>query len=423
MSPHQPEGQAWEERGRLRAELSEPDAKRPLAVYVHVPFCQIRCGYCDFNTYTVGFGPGADRESYDRSALAEMRMGAGILSEAGMPARPASSVFFGGGTPTLLSTEILERLLVGVCENFGIAPGAEITVEANPESVDEAALERLAKAGFTRLSFGMQSAVPEVLRVLDRRHDPAKLPGLVGAARRLGLDVSVDLIYGAPGESLTDWQTSLEEAIAMEPDHISAYALVIEEGTKMGAQVARGQLPMPDPDDEASKYEIADRLLGEAGYCWYEISNFARREADEEGIVSTQLRHASKHNLAYWRDWDWWGIGPGAHSHIGRYRWWNVKHPSAYAQRLREGLSPAQAGEILDAQTREMERILLAVRTSEGVEAPQEGERDREAFCAALEPLASKGLIDAQAAGEGRAILTLQGRLLADYVTRELLGY
>lgn len=423
MSPHQPEGQAWDEYGRLRAELAEPRAKRPLAIYVHVPFCQIRCGYCDFNTYTVGFGPGADRESYDQSALAEMRMGAGILSDAGMPQRPASSIFFGGGTPTLLSTDILERLLAGVGENFGIACGAEITVEANPESVDEAALERLAKAGFTRVSFGMQSAVPEVLRILDRRHDPAKLPGLVGAARRLGMDVSVDLIYGAPGESLTDWQTSLEEAIAMQPDHISAYALVIEEGTKMGAQVARGQLPMPDPDDEASKYEIADRLLGEAGYSWYEISNFARREVGEEGIVSTQLRHASKHNLAYWRDWDWWGIGPGAHSHIGRYRWWNVKHPSAYAQRLREGLSPAQAGEILDAPTREMERILLAVRTSEGVRAPQEGEGDREAFYTALGPLASKGLIDAQAADEGRAILTLQGRLLADYVTRELLGY
>ena len=419
MSPHQPEGQAWDDRGRLRAELAEPYAKRTLAVYVHVPFCQIRCGYCDFNTYTVGVGRGADRESYDRSALAEMRMGAGILSDAGMRKRPASSIFFGGGTPT----DILERLLVGVRENFGIAPGAEITVEANPESVDEAALERLTKAGFTRVSFGMQSAVPEVLRVLDRHHDPAKLPGLVGAARRLGMDVSVDLIYGAPGESLTDWQTSLEEAIAMEPDHISAYALVIEEGTKMGAQVARGQLPMPDPDDEASKYEIADRLLGEAGYSWYEISNFARREVGEEGIVSTQLRHASKHNLAYWRDWDWWGIGPGAHSHIGRYRWWNVKHPSAYAQRLREGLSPAHAGEILDAPTREMERILLAVRTSEGVRAPEEGEGDREAFYAALGPLASKGLIDAQAAKEGRAILTLQGRLLADYVTRELLGY
>ena len=322
-----------------------------------------------------------------------------------------------------MSTDILGRLLAGVGENYGIARGAEITVEANPESVDEAALERLAKAGFTRVSFGMQSAVPEVLRVLDRRHDPAKLPGLVGAARRLGMDVSVDLIYGAPGESLTDWQTSLEEAIAMEPDHISAYALVIEEGTKMGAQVARGQLPMPDPDDEASKYEIADRLLGEAGYSWYEISNFARREVGEEGIASTQLRHASKHNLAYWRDWDWWGIGPGAHSHIGRYRWWNVKHPSAYAQRLREGLSPAHAGEILDAPTREMERILLAVRTSEGVRAPEEGEGDREAFYTALAPLASKGLIDAQAADEGRAILTLQGRLLADYVTRELLGY
>ena len=363
-------------------------------------------------------------------------MGAGILSDAGMPQRPASSIFFGGGTPTLLSTDILERLLAGVGENFGIARGAEITVEANPESVDEAALERLAKAGFTRVSFGMQSAVPEVLRVLDRRHDPAKLPGLVGAARRLGLDVSVDLIYGAPGESLTDWQTSLEEAIAMEPDHISAYALVVEEGTKMGAQVARGELPTPDPDDEAAKYELADALLGEAGYAWYEISNFARAtDADlASGHSSTFYAHASAHNLAYWRDWDWWGLGPGAHSHVGRMRWWNVKNPAAYAARLREGRSPAYAGEILDEDTRELERVMLGVRTSEGIElAGLPGTRQADEAGAGLgagaasggrvAALIADGLIDGAAALRGRAILTLRGRLLADYVTRELMGY
>lgn len=423
MSPHQPDGQPWDEHGCLHSELAEPEKKRPLAIYVHVPFCQVRCGYCDFNTYTVGFGPGADRESYDLSALAEMRMGASILTEAGMPERPASSVFFGGGTPTLLPTDILARLLSGVRENFGIAPAAEVTVEANPESVDEAALARLAQAGFTRVSFGMQSAVPSVLRVLDRSHNPEKLPGLVAAARNVGMDVSLDLIYGAPGESLSDWETSVRAAITMNPDHISAYALVVEEGTKMGVQVARGQLPMPDPDDEASKYEIADRLLGQAGYSWYEISNFARAEADEKQALSTHLRHASKHNLAYWRDWDWWGIGPGAHSHIGRYRWWNVKHPSAYAQRLREGLSPAHAGETLDQETRELERVLLAVRTSEGVSAPTHGEVGRETFYAALSSLVSQGLIEAEAAADGRALLTLRGRLLADYVTRELLGY
>ena len=265
MSPAQPDGQPWDPHGLLLPQLTEASVNRPLSIYVHIPFCQVRCGYCDFNTYTVGFGPGADRVSYDSSALAEMRLAARILSDAQMPARPASSIFFGGGTPTLLDPAALARLLEGIRQNFGIAPGAEVTVEANPESVDEAVLESLREAGFTRVSFGMQSAVPTVLRTLDRRHDPTKLPGLVLAARQLGLDVSVDLIYGAPGESLQDWEVSLREAIAMEPDHISAYALVIEEGTKMGAQVARGELPMPDPDDEASKYEIADRKLDTSG--------------------------------------------------------------------------------------------------------------------------------------------------------------
>ena len=416
MSPHQPDGQAWPRDGHLDPSQVEAEARRPLSLYVHVPFCAVRCGYCDFNTYTVGFGQGASPENYETSAEAELRMAASLLERAGMPPRELSTVFFGGGTPTLLHTRQLGEILETARQLFGLVPGAETSVEANPESVDTAALEQLKKAGFTRVSFGMQSAVPHVLRTLDRTHRPEKLPPLVRAARDVGLDVSVDLIYGAPGESLDDWRRSLDAALEMTPDHISAYALVIEEGTKMGAQVARGELPVPDPDDEATKYEMADRVLGNAGYAWYEISNFAKREADEEGRVATELRHASQHNLAYWRDWDWWGIGPGAHSHVGRMRWWNVKHPRAYAERLAQGWSPAHEGEDLDADTRELERVLLGIRTAEGI-LPPEGTSSE-----VLTSLAADGLINAESARGGRAVLTLRGRLLADYVTRVLTG-
>ena len=436
MSPAQPEGQRWADDGALDPGLVEVEAQRPLSLYVHVPFCRVRCGYCDFNTYTVGFGPGAQVGDYAPSVLAEASLAARVMAESGLPAREAQTVFFGGGTPTMLDTAELTEILTGLRERIGIAPGAEVTLEANPDTVTREGLVQLADAGFTRVSFGMQSAVPAILKTLDRTHTPERVPLVVQWAKEAGLLTSVDLIYGTPGESLAEWETSLRAALSYETDHISAYALVVEEGTKMGAQVARGELPTPDPDDEAAKYELADALLGEAGYVWYEISNFARAtDADlASGRPSTFYTHASAHNLAYWRDWDWWGLGPGAHSHVGRMRWWNVKNPAAYAARLRDGRSPAYAGEILDEDTRELERVMLGVRTSEGIElAGLPGTRQADEAGVALgagavsggrvAALIADGLIDAAAALRGRVILTLRGRLLADYVTRELMGY
>lgn len=436
MSPAQPDGQRWADDGALDPGLVEVEAQRPLSLYVHVPFCRVRCGYCDFNTYTVGFGPGAQVGDYAPSVLAEASLAARVMAESGLPAREAETVFFGGGTPTMLDTAELAEILTGLRERIGIAPGAEVTLEANPDTVTREGLVQLADAGFTRVSFGMQSAVPAILKTLDRTHTPERVPLVVQWAKEAGLSTSVDLIYGTPGESLTDWEASLRAALSYETDHISAYALVVEEGTKMGAQVARGELPTPDPDDEAAKYELADALLSEAGYAWYEISNFARAtDADlASGRPSTFYAHASAHNLAYWRDWDWWGLGPGAHSHVGRMRWWNVKNPAAYAARLRDGRSPAYAGEILDEDTRELERVMLGVRTSEGIElAGLPGTRQADEAGVALgagavsggrvAALIADGLIDAAAALRGRVILTLRGRLLADYVTRELMGY
>lgn len=417
MSPAQPDGIAWPKDGRLEAELAEADSGRPLSLYVHVPFCSVRCGYCDFNTYTVGFGPGAEPGSYARSVRAEAELAGRVLTEAGWARRDASTVFIGGGTPTLLEATELARILADLRDVIGIAQDAEVTIEANPDSVDARALAALASAGVTRVSFGMQSAVPSVLAVLDRTHDPARVPEVVAAAKGAGLEVSLDLIYGTPGEGLDDWRRSLDAAIAMEPGHVSAYALVIEEGTKMGAMLARGELPEPDPDDEAAKYELADELLGSAGYRWYEISNFARPRQAEGAAAASELSRASRHNLAYWRDHDWWGFGPGAHSHVGRYRWWNVKHPGAHAGRLAAGQSPAAAGEVLDEESRRLEKVMLAVRIAEGIgagEVPAPG---------AVPALIAEGLIDGRAALEGRIILTLRGRLLADRVTGALMGF
>ena len=414
MSPRLPDGVLWPRDGRLDQELAEPGASRPFSLYVHVPFCRVRCGYCDFNTYTVGFGPGAEPGSYAQTVLAEADLAARALAGAGFGARPASTVFFGGGTPTMLDVSELARILDGLHARFGLARGAEVTVEANPETVDAASLRALADAGFTRVSVGMQSAVPSVLATLDRLHRPERVPRVVDWAREAGLDVSVDLIYGTPGETLGDWRRSVDAAISYRPDHVSAYALVIEDGTKMGAQVAHGELPAPDPDDEAAKYEAADATLGAAGYRWYEISNFARAEPGEESAASTSLRHASRHNLAYWHDWDWWGLGPGAHSHVGRLRWWNVKHPRAYAGRVQAGASPAAAGEVLDPATRELERVMLAVRTADGVQlGPQDD-------WSSLGRLVEDGLVEAAPARTGRVLLTLRGRLLADAVTRAI---
>ncbi|KQX07100.1 MULTISPECIES: radical SAM family heme chaperone HemW [unclassified Leifsonia] len=380
---------------------------RTFGVYLHVPFCRVRCGYCDFNTYTSDEIRGVKQSDYASQASLEVAAGAGILSESGLPRRSASTVFFGGGTPTLLPAGDLVRMLDAVRSSFGIAPDAEITTEANPDSVDAEYLSTLAAAGFTRVSFGMQSAVPHVLATLERTHDPARIPLVVAWARDAGLDVSLDLIYGTPGESLADWRSSLEHAIAQSPDHLSAYSLIVEDGTKLARQIKRGEVTQPDEDLQADMYEMADRMLSEAGYEWYEVSNWSRGE-----------EHRSRHNLAYWQGGDWWGVGPGAHSHVGGVRWWNVKHPAAYADRVLAGVSPGAGRETLDAETREVERVLLLARIREGIPVSSLHAPGRHAVAG----LIADGLINAKAALSGSVELTLTGRLLADGVVRRLLA-
>jgi oxygen-independent coproporphyrinogen-3 oxidase len=366
----------------------------------------VRCGYCDFNTYTATELRGVKQSDYASQAILEVEAGGRILGESGVPARAASTVFFGGGTPTLLPADDLVRMLAAVREEFGLVEGAEVTTEANPDSVGPDDLLRLADGGFTRVSFGMQSAVPHVLAALDRTHDPERIPFVVGWARDAGLDVSLDLIYGTPGESLDDWRRSVQAVVAERPDHVSAYALIVEQGTKLARQIRRGELAQPDDDLEADMYELVDDVLGAAGYEWYEVSNWA-----------TTPEHRSRHNLGYWRGDDWWGVGPGAHSHVGGVRWWNAKHPAAYAERVTAGLSPAVGREVLDGPTRETERVLLLTRIREGIDLPSLHAGGRHAVAG----LIADDLVDARAALGGRLTLTRRGRLLADAVVRRLL--
>ena len=391
--------------GLLPPSAAEGADARNFGVYLHVPFCRVRCGYCDFNTYTAKELRGAKQSDYAEEAVGEVRFAARVLKASGVPRRGASTVFFGGGTPTLLPAADLARMLDAVRDTWGVVDGAEVTTEANPDSVDAGYLRELAGAGFTRVSFGMQSAVPHVLATLERTHDPARVPLVMGWARDAGLDVSLDLIYGTPGESIDDWRLSLEQAIAQQPDHLSAYALVVEDGTKLARQIRRGEVAQPDDDLAAEQYELADRMLADAGFDWYEVSNWARGDA-----------HRSRHNLAYWQGHDWWGVGPGSHSHVGGVRWWNVKHPAAYAERIASGVSPAAGREVLDEQTRALENVLLATRIREGLEISRLSPDARPQVAG----LIADGLIDAKAALGGRIVLTLRGRLLADAVVRRL---
>ncbi len=398
-----PDGEAVPTNGALPPTALAGAAGRTFGVYLHVPFCAVRCGYCDFNTYTATeLGGGGSQTAYAATAATEVELAARVL---GAAARPASTVFFGGGTPTLLPAADLAAMLAAVRERFGLEPGAEVTTEANPDSVTPQALATLAAAGFTRVSFGVQSAVPHVLAVLDRTHDPRRVPEAVRWAREAGLDVSLDLIYGTPGESADDLRRSLDEALGCEPDHVSAYALIVEEGTRLAARIRRGEVPVPEDDDEAEKYELVDDALGAAGFSWYEVSNWARKPEFE-----------CRHNLAYWRGGDWWGIGPGAHSHVGGVRWWNVKHPTAYAGRLGRGESPAHAREVLSPGDRLTEDVLLRSRLAEGFDPVWWGP----AAVGAAPHLAADGLLEPL--GSGRWSLTRRGRLLADTVVRALLG-
>ena len=407
------------------------------SVYVHVPFCVRRCGYCDFNTYTAKeLGGGASQDSYADMVISELRLwaagSASVESGAyfGMPglteapfagAGPVETVFFGGGTPTLLPPADLVRILAAIDDAFGLAVGAEVTTEANPDSVSEASISELAAGGFNRISLGMQSAVPAVLRNLDRTHDPAQVSRAVEWARAAGMRVSLDLIYGTPGESLADWRVSVEAALATGVDHISAYALTLEPHTKMGRRVERGELPAPDDYDEAAKYELADRLFEAAGLQCYEISNWARG-----GINGP---NACQHNLVYWRGQSWLGLGPGAHSHsssqLNGTRWWNVAHPVPYSQRVADGALPIAGFEQLTTEQAALERVMLGLRVADGLpmEALESSTRPEATAAAAsssakIAALIADGLIDGQSAiAERRLVLTRKGRLLADQVT------
>jgi putative oxygen-independent coproporphyrinogen III oxidase len=407
-----PPGDPVPEDGSLPEQALAGLGERPFGIYVHVPFCTVRCGYCDFNTYTAeelgGASPaaGASRATYAEAAIAEIRRARLVLGDRDLP---VSTVFFGGGTPTLLPPADLAAVIAAVSSEFGLVEGAEVTTESNPDSVALRDLEELRAGGINRISFGMQSAVGHVLRTLDRTHDPLRVPAVVDWARAAGFDrtgggsVSLDLIYGTPGESLADWETSLGAALACAPDHVSAYSLIVEEGTALARRVRRGEVPMTDDDDLADKYVVADERLTAAGLGWYEVSNWARDDASR-----------CRHNLLYWTGGDWWGVGPGAHSHVGGVRWWNVKHPAAYADRLAAGVSPAHAREVLDASSRRVERVLLEVRLRDGLPL----DTLDAAGNAAVPGLVDRGLVES---GSGRLVLTRPGRLLADAVVRDLL--
>jgi putative oxygen-independent coproporphyrinogen III oxidase len=393
MSPRLPDGEPAPRDGVLPASALAGVGTRPFGVYVHVPFCASRCGYCDFNTYVPG--ESVTRDGFVDAVLAEWALADEVLG--GAPA--AATVFVGGGTPTLLPIEELERLLAAIPR----IPGAEVTVEANPDTVDLARLRALRRAGVTRISLGMQSAAPRVLATLERTHTPGAAVAAARAARQAGFEhVSLDLIYGTPGERDEDWAATLDAALAAGVDHVSAYALTVEPGTRLHARVRRARIPAPDEDAQARRYRTADATLAAAGLAWYEISNWAAGDGAR-----------CAHNLGYWRSHDWWGLGPGAHSHVGGVRWWNVLHPARYARATATRASPAAGRERLTADQRRTERTMLGVRLAEGLELEEPAP--------AAAGLARDGLLDRAALARGVARLTLDGRLLADRVARELL--
>ncbi|MGH3680174.1 MAG: radical SAM family heme chaperone HemW [Natronosporangium sp.] len=402
-----PDGEPVPDDGALPPAALAGAGTRRFGVYLHVPFCASRCGYCDFNTYTAAeLGLGASRESFPQAVRAELALAARVLAAA--PPPQVDTVFVGGGTPTLLPPDALAGMLDAIDATWGLAGDAEVTVEANPESVDLGSLRRLRAAGYTRISLGMQSAAPHVLAVLDRRHSPGRAVVAAEQARAAGFEhVNLDLIYGTPGESAADFAGSLAAATGAGVDHVSGYALTVEPGTALAARVRRGQLPAPDDDLAADRYLAADAALTAAGFGWYEISSWARSPAAR-----------CRHNLGYWTGADWWGLGPGAHSHVGGVRWWNVTHPARYAARLAAGRSPGQAREVLTGAQRRTEEIMLRLRTADGLPLAVLGAAGAPAAARAV----AGGLLSAAEHRAGRAVLTVPGRLLADTVVRDFLA-
>jgi putative oxygen-independent coproporphyrinogen III oxidase len=371
---------------------------RPFGIYIHVPFCATRCGYCDFNTYTPAELGGANPDGW----LVALRAELGLAAERLGP-KTVDTVFVGGGTPSLLGGAGLSAVLEALREYFTLAPDAEVTTEANPESTSPQLFAQLRAAGFTRVSLGMQSVARHVLAVLDRVHSPGRALDAAREARAAGFDhVNLDLIYGTPGETDDDLRRSVEAAVGAGVDHVSGYALVVEDGTALARRVRRGEIVPVDDDVLARRYELLDMHLSAAGFDWYEVSNWSRPGGE------------CRHNIGYWNGGQWWGAGPGAHGFIGSTRWWNVKHPNAYAQSLADGLLPVADFERLDAATMHIEDVMLRVRLRGGlpVAVLSDGE------CQRADALIADGLVVGDA---GRLVLTDRGRLLADAVVRTLL--
>jgi oxygen-independent coproporphyrinogen-3 oxidase len=377
----------------------QPVPGRPFGVYIHVPFCITRCGYCDFNTYTPAELGGVNPDAWLAALRTELKLAAERLS-----GPTVNTVFVGGGTPSLLGGARVAALLDMVREHFALAPDAEITTEANPESAWPDFFDTVRAAGYTRVSLGMQSVSPRVLGVLDRIHTPNRSAAAAREALAAGFEhVSLDLIYGTPGESDDDLLRSVDTAIETGVDHVSAYALVVEEGTALARRVRRGELAAPDDDVLAHRYELVDARLSEAGMTWYEVSNWSRPGGE------------CRHNLGYWDGGQWWGAGPGAHGYVGATRWWNVKHPNAYAEKLAAAALPVGGFERLDADALHTEDVLLKTRLRQGL--------PREVLSRTESERADRAVADGLLVSDAdRFVLTPRGRLLADAVVRAVLG-
>ncbi len=408
MAAPLPLGDKPPENGLFSTSEIAGSESRSFHAYVHIPFCTVKCGYCDFNTYTSSELGTLKQSDFAATLIGEIALSAKILQESRVATRKLKTIFFGGGTPSLLPAADLIAILDSLESEFGFQGDAEITFEANPDSVTKDGLTSLKAAGFNRISIGMQSAVPEVLKTLERTHNPENVSIALEMAKDLGFRTSLDLIFGAPGETLQQWEQTIRQVIDLDPGHLSAYSLIVEPGTKLARQISSGELAEPDEDLQADKYELAEKLLSEAGYSWYEISNWSK---------TPELK--SNHNLAYWSGQDWWGYGPGAHSHLGSIRWWNHKHPLTYANLLDQNVSPAAGREQLDTETAALERILLESRTSEGMSIEQI-KKLQPGSELAISQLIADGLIEGPQAIAGKLVLTLKGRLLADAVVRAL---
>ena len=377
-----------------------------LSFYVHIPYCVKRCGYCDFNTYTpnelkLTDGISQISKNYAEQVVSEISMAKVAVGKVKVP-----TIFFGGGTPSLMNPADIEKIISKLKNEFDLSKDCEITLESNPDSLTEKSIAGYKAAGVNRISLGMQSATSNVLTTLDRTHNPAKLPIVTEWIKQAGIEhISVDLIYGTPGETIADWLFTIDTALALPIDHISAYALIVEDGTKLSAQVKRGEISKPDDDEMAEKYKLADDRFTRAGFNWYELSNWAKTGAE------------CQHNLIYWRNENWWGVGPGAHSHISGKRWWNVKNPIAYQERINTGKSPEADAELLRNDQIENENLMLSIRLSDGLTK----QKLNNVQINKLESYLDSGYLMKERWNNGYATLSQSGRLIADRILRDIL--